>query len=826
MQIRLRFGQLSKTLNVYGNRYWKYTGGFARMTAAEPFGEMDVSWENAFGGSDFPLNPLGKGTVPVRLASGDALVPLPNIEDPKHLIGSPRDRPAPAGFGPYDFVWPQRFSKLGTYDERWKRERFPGFAADLDWSAFNAATEDQWIPGYLKGGEAIELFGMHPVKPIVLSRVPTWQPRCFINQQSSSIALREVPCHAETMWLFPHVERGVLIYRGLAKIDSDDAFDVKQLLLAVEEPGKPKSPDHYRQVLELRLDAKKGALAATRDRDLLPEPREFPPIAEEHDELAPLLTTKLLTRRNQRRKAEKELEKAKSKAVEAREKLVNECKLAGVPVPPMPDFDRLINMTLPPEPGPAKPGEVDVDAIMQQAQEAKDEADKMMAEQESVVAQQEEMLRQKCKDNNIDFDKMKKEAQDGQGARPKFSAKEEMERLQDLRETMKKEEVENAEINKALDDPALIERLEQTERQLDEMYRNYAHYFAVPKPLSMEKNLEVRAQLLAAHRGHQSLAGFDASGADLAGIDLNGADLSQAFLVGVNLQGANLAGANLSGACLAHAKCAGLKAVGIKMVDTCLGKADLQGADLSGADLTKANFTDANLSQTKMVGANFTDADLRLNAKLPGADLSKAILTKGPFLQADLTGVNLVGADLTKAIFLECSLTGADLRESKLDSVMFLKVKADGIKLNKAEGKKLLAVHETTMTQADFRDAVLPEALLRGLNLEGARFAGAIIDRSDFSQSNLRQSDLSSTSAKQARFNRTDLRGANFSSNDLFEASLQKAFVPETSLNGSNLYSADLIKLTISEKTDFRGVNLKKTLLEDGVPGRNSKPGS
>jgi hypothetical protein len=334
MQIRLRFGQLSKTLNVYGNRYWKYTGGFARMTAAEPFGEMDVSWENAFGGSDFPLNPLGKGTVPVRLASGDALVPLPNIEDPKHLIGSPRDRPAPAGFGPYDFVWPQRFSKLGTYDERWKRERFPGFAADLDWSAFNAAAEDQWIPGYLKGGEAIELFGMHPVKPIVLSRVPTWQPRCFINQQSSSIALREVPCHAETMWLFPHVERGVLIYRGLAKIDSDDAFDVKQLLLAVEEPGKPKSPDHYRQVLELRLDAKKGALAATRDRDLLPEPREFPPIAEEHDELAPLLTTKLLTRRNQRRKAEKELEKAKSKAVEAREKLVSECKLAGVPVPP------------------------------------------------------------------------------------------------------------------------------------------------------------------------------------------------------------------------------------------------------------------------------------------------------------------------------------------------------------------------------------------------------------------------------------------------------------------------------------------------------------
>jgi hypothetical protein len=147
---------------------------------------------------------------------------------------------------------------------------------------------------------------------------------------------------------------------------------------------------------------------------LLPEPREFLPIAEEHDELAPLLTTELLARRNQRRKAEKELEKAKSKPSKPAKSWSTNVNWPEFASPFLADFDQLINMTLPPEPAPAKPGEEDVDAIMQQAQEAKDEADKMMAEQESVVAQQEEMLRQKCKDNNCVFDKMK-----GSAGRPR-----------------------------------------------------------------------------------------------------------------------------------------------------------------------------------------------------------------------------------------------------------------------------------------------------------------------------------------------------------------------------------------------------------------------
>ena len=63
---------------------------------------------------------------------------LPNLEDPREMVRTPNDRPAPAGFGPLDATWPQRTALMGTYDDRWLREDFPGLPKDLDWAAFNA----------------------------------------------------------------------------------------------------------------------------------------------------------------------------------------------------------------------------------------------------------------------------------------------------------------------------------------------------------------------------------------------------------------------------------------------------------------------------------------------------------------------------------------------------------------------------------------------------------------------------------------------------------------------------------------------------------------
>lgn len=263
-QVSFRMGGLSKTLNIFGNRFWKRAGGTLQVISdPESFTEMPITYAQAYGGIGFDRNPLGKGFVPLLSPSGNEILPLPNIEDPRRMTGSPSDRPDPAGFGSLDFTWPQRAKKLGTYDDKWFRERWPFYPEDMDWAYFNAAPEDQQQEGFFRGAESFGVTNMHPTKPLVQSRLPALRQRCFINQsvdmkkRDSDNVFREVTTHLDTAWIFPHAERGIAVYRGMAEVADDEALDVRQLFLATEGLGEqPQTIEHYFEEFKKRLDRK------------------------------------------------------------------------------------------------------------------------------------------------------------------------------------------------------------------------------------------------------------------------------------------------------------------------------------------------------------------------------------------------------------------------------------------------------------------------------------------------------------------------------------------------------------------------------------------
>jgi len=106
-QVDIQLGPIKKTLYVFGNRRWKKSGFGTVISDPEPFTEMPIIYERAFGGRGFDKNPVGIGINPVAGQSGEDMHPLPNIENPRHLIGSPKDRPEPTGLCPIDFTWPE-----------------------------------------------------------------------------------------------------------------------------------------------------------------------------------------------------------------------------------------------------------------------------------------------------------------------------------------------------------------------------------------------------------------------------------------------------------------------------------------------------------------------------------------------------------------------------------------------------------------------------------------------------------------------------------------------------------------------------------------------
>lgn len=124
LTVALTVGSVSRTMAVYGDRWWTPDG---QMTQPRPFTTMPLTWDHAFGGScdvwlddstvveaRDPMNFQGLGFDAVyageRLADVMGAAPtyprvayerrLPNLENPGALIGTPQDRPDPVCWSP------------------------------------------------------------------------------------------------------------------------------------------------------------------------------------------------------------------------------------------------------------------------------------------------------------------------------------------------------------------------------------------------------------------------------------------------------------------------------------------------------------------------------------------------------------------------------------------------------------------------------------------------------------------------------------------------------------------------------------------------------
>ncbi len=108
LTMEIRVGEtLRRRIAVIGNRYWAGQGNGLAPSDPEPFIDMPLIYANAYGGSveteqglaNWPANPNGKGFY--LTADQAAGGPLPNLEDPDHLIGTFEDHPDPIATGPY-----------------------------------------------------------------------------------------------------------------------------------------------------------------------------------------------------------------------------------------------------------------------------------------------------------------------------------------------------------------------------------------------------------------------------------------------------------------------------------------------------------------------------------------------------------------------------------------------------------------------------------------------------------------------------------------------------------------------------------------------------
>jgi uncharacterized protein YjbI with pentapeptide repeats len=756
-------GRPLKEVAVVGDRVWKN----GVPTEPEPFVTKRIRWEDAFGGSGFKPNPLGKGYQPKEGS------PLPNIEDRRRLITSMSQTPEPAGVGPYDVTWPQRMAKAGTYDKAWFDRYYPGLARDIDWGFFNVAPKDQQIHGFFRGDEELVFRNLHPDRPDLTCRLPSVQLRCFMRRKrrSGEEVDAEIEMKLDTLWLFPHAAHGILVFHGTARVREDDASDVSVLYLGCEDLGEPKPLEHYMKVLEQRLGKEHGAIAALDDRPLMPRLRgdmKRPPSPT--DEMAEIVATEHLAYKNMMKKGERHV-------METRALLVAE------------GLD-------PDEHGPVPFDDVEMTGSLEEMLARADRVEKELAEKraraEKAMAEAEAELERICAETGLDFEEIQQEWRGpGRAGPPEPSAEKDIARMKQLAHDSRAAGFDAREIDDYLADPQFVAMIRAQDKAKLDAYRAGAHDQPAPEIRSYEESARLRAELVEAHARGESLAGRDLTGADLAGIQLPGANLEEALMELCDLTSANLSGANLKRAVLVRAT----------LCDARLDGANLDGANLSKADCSRASFAngqlrDAMLLETRLSSASLDgvslDRALLNDAKLDRVSL-RGIKAEGMMLDGlDLEGTSFAGAALADAVFMKCALDRVDFTGANLAGATLFGCRAVRAIFAKISGKSLRIVEGTTLDECDFREADLEIACLRGTRLVRCDFTAARAPLADFSECDLTDACLYHLYARQARFVRADLTRANVVGADLFEASLSKAVLAGTRLNGANLYQSDL----------------------------------
>jgi hypothetical protein len=242
LPVRITVGPVDKTLMVFGPRAWRRElSGHRGPTEPQSFVSVPITYENAFGGATSKRNPMGRG-----IESED----LPRIEDPRRLVISPGDNIHPAGFGPLAAGWQPRADVVGTYDERWLKERWPWFPEDFDYGYFNAAPRDQQVEGFFNGDEGLVFGNLHPEHEIYRTRLPGRRVRCFFHESETDgqQRSREVPLKLDTLWIDLNTEKMVLVWRGNIPVRTIKMKEVDKILAWTELLSEPRRPDSYGQV--------------------------------------------------------------------------------------------------------------------------------------------------------------------------------------------------------------------------------------------------------------------------------------------------------------------------------------------------------------------------------------------------------------------------------------------------------------------------------------------------------------------------------------------------------------------------------------------------
>jgi uncharacterized protein YjbI with pentapeptide repeats len=785
MAVRMQCGAIDKRLCVIGDRSWhRLIGPWVCVDEAKPFARMPIAWENAYGGPDYAANPLGRGFLPhlawLRSRAGQ----MPNIEAAAPPLTPGRRRYVPSCFAPMSLVHSPVRTASGSYDQRWLQEDFPGLPRDFDFGLFNLTAADQQFAGHFKGDETYCLEGLHPVHASLSGSLPGLAARAFVQRAGQGAdQAEEVVLACDTVWFFPELDLAMLVYRGETPVADSDALDISSLMVAYERiTDAPRTLEHYREVMALRLDTQSAGLHAFNESQLAP-PRSAEVMAARAAAREQRAAAQLVRRQQL-----------------LDEQMVEFWHKSGL-TPPADYVAPGVTQTALSGPSAEElaEGEFDLAELHAQAQMLADTAKR---DGEARLAAGQAELQQTLTEKFPEASAVAPSVADPITSKALEQASQIAHDLVTaaparpdplpvaLRDVLDKaEQAQPGSVT--AQQQADIHATQEQAPTLRRAARNAARTpTTLTEPLPGPAAQALRELVQQCLRDGVVLAGRDLAGACLRDLDLRGADLREVQLERADLRGARFDGANLQ------------KAV--------LTAACLDGADFSGAILDGANLCGTHAEGTRFCGASLRGAHA-MDAVWPVADVHGAVLDDVLATGIALSGANLDDTALARSVITAAMADDSSWRNTRWHSVValaagFAHADFTGASLQKSvlmdaalnasnwQHAQLISVYaggKACWEHASLRGTRFSRCGLHGANLAGADLQQGVFAQTDFGEADLSDALLSDARFYRSLFMRSRLRRVQAQRADFFQTMCRKADFSQAALQDAVLVQAD-----------------------------------
>ncbi len=851
MHVGVTVGEQSRYLSVFGDRHWETDGDDPVFSEPDPFTEMPLTPDRAFGGEGFVPNPVGQGAHAAELNASIPRLPLPNVELAGSEIKSIGDRPAPALVGPIALDDPARLSLAGSFNKAWVDQQMPDWPTDFDPRFFMSAPLEQRRQSFYAGDEAVRVVGMSASVPDLQTHLPGIRARAFVTLGAEEVQLTEIQMRTDTVWVFGSQMKGVVVNRGMLEVSDLDGRDISAVMVAYERlKDAPRPTSYYQGVFDLRSDPDEGHKYLLADGQLSHE--------EDPEEIE---------RREQDRIAEAQTRL--EKWTEGRQwRLERHFGDHGLPSSLVPAVDEpdLKPILLPSTEDIAR-GDVDIARLMSDAEDLRREAELKSglanAEILGVVRQLglkppvlpqadesdieklsqttdteqgflpafEDLLPQDTLDKMLaDFEAAPKsdqsapEEQDPQVAFEKAKARFLNEPSAGLLSVAKDMigkssdgptppsadllPVDFSGVDSTPEDDEATSSAQETSEAtgLDD-YLSHAFPGLADEEDAQPSEMLKSALAGTGAKGETAATSLTAAKDQLADAEENLEDAlatarrtaAQAIapLEPIGPQAAELLGAFVRSHLEQGGALAGRDAAGASLVDLSLEDADLKGGFLENSDLSGAVLHRAVCESAALTGARLTDADFS-RSDFSQASLSNVQAARATFKQATFRDATIIRAD-----FSDCDFSGASFENCTFVECKFPNARFSGVTMKDCS----IATSDLNGLKAD------------GANLTHTSFLSSQLNHSDWTRAELKKvsfADVAFRNSTMANanldecgwFGATDMSKSNFSNVDAVKCGFQDAVMRETAFlqavfDGCNLAGTDL------ELADMRLSSLK-----------------